>query len=97
MTELAQEAARQLKILTGFDRVMVYRFHPDGSGEVIAEVAAAGLEPFLGLHYPASDIPQQARILYQRNWLRIIADINARPALLHRDREPQRRRCSTCR
>jgi light-regulated signal transduction histidine kinase (bacteriophytochrome) len=82
LTELAQEAARQLKILNGFDRVMVYRFAPDGSGEVIAEVAAAGLEPFLGLHYPASDIPKQARILYQRNWLRIIADVNAKPARL---------------
>ena len=82
LTELAREAARQLKVLTGFDRVMVYQFHPDGSGEVIAEVAAAGLEPFLGLHYPASDIPRQARILYQRNWLRIIADINARAAAL---------------
>jgi light-regulated signal transduction histidine kinase (bacteriophytochrome)/CheY-like chemotaxis protein len=82
LTELAQEAARQLKILNGFDRVMVYRFHPDGSGEVIAEVAASGLEPFLGLHYPASDIPKQARILYQRNWLRIISDINAKPASL---------------
>ncbi|MGA7808932.1 HWE histidine kinase domain-containing protein [Bradyrhizobium sp.] len=82
LAELAQEAARQLKVLTGFDRVMVYRFHPDGSGEVIAEAAASGLEPFLGLHYPASDIPRQARILYQRNWLRIIADIDARPAAL---------------
>jgi light-regulated signal transduction histidine kinase (bacteriophytochrome)/CheY-like chemotaxis protein len=82
LIDLAQEAARQLRVLTGFDRVMVYRFHPDGSGEVIAEVAAAGLEPFLGLHYPASDIPRQARILYQRNWLRIIADINAQPATL---------------
>jgi light-regulated signal transduction histidine kinase (bacteriophytochrome) len=80
--ELAQEAARQLKILSGFDRVMVYRFHADGSGEVIAEVAKAGLEPFLGLHYPASDIPQQARALYQRNWLRIIADIDQRPVPL---------------
>ncbi|MBR0793804.1 GAF domain-containing protein [Bradyrhizobium jicamae] len=82
LTELAQEASRQLKVLTGFDRVMVYRFAEDGSGEVIAEAAASGLEPFLGLHYPASDIPRQARILYQRNWLRIIADINARPARL---------------
>jgi light-regulated signal transduction histidine kinase (bacteriophytochrome)/CheY-like chemotaxis protein len=80
LIELAQESARQLKILTGFDRVMVYRFHPDGSGEVIAEAAASGLEPFLGLHYPASDIPRQARILYQRNWLRIIADVDSRPA-----------------
>lgn len=86
MLELAREAARQVKALTGFDRVMVYRFHPDGSGEVIAEVASAGLEPFLGLHYPASDIPKQARILYKRNWLRIIADIRAAPAPLVADR-----------
>jgi light-regulated signal transduction histidine kinase (bacteriophytochrome)/CheY-like chemotaxis protein len=82
LLDLAQEAARQLKVLTGFDRVMVYRFHPDGSGEVIAEAASSGLEAFLGLHYPASDIPKQARTLYQRNWLRIIADINAEPAQL---------------
>lgn len=82
MIDLAQEGARQLKLLTGFDRVMVYRFHPDGAGEVIAEVAGSGLEPFLGLHYPASDIPKQARQLYERNWLRIIADINAAPAQL---------------
>ena len=82
IAELAQESARQMKILTGFDRVMVYRFHPDGSGEVIAEVAGGGLEPFLGLHYPASDIPRQARLLYQRNWLRIIADVNTGPAVL---------------
>jgi light-regulated signal transduction histidine kinase (bacteriophytochrome)/CheY-like chemotaxis protein len=82
LRELAQESARQMKILTGFDRVMVYRFHEDGSGEVIAEVAASGLEPFLGLHYPASDIPRQARLLYQRNWLRIIADVNTSPVLL---------------
>lgn len=82
MRDLAQEAARQLKTLTGFDRVMVYQFHPDDSGEVIAEAAASGLEPFLGLHYPASDIPRQARMLYQRNWLRIIADINSAPVPL---------------
>ncbi len=96
VTELAQEAARQVKILTGFDRVMVYRFHPDGSGEVIAEVAAAGLESFLGLHYPASDIPAQARTLYTRNWLRIIADIGAKPVPLTSTR-PTARRCSISR
>jgi light-regulated signal transduction histidine kinase (bacteriophytochrome)/CheY-like chemotaxis protein len=82
MADLAQEAARQLKVLTGFDRVMVYQFQPDGSGEVIAEAAEAELERFLGLHYPASDIPRQARVLYQRNWLRIIADVNSTPAAL---------------
>ncbi len=73
-------AAREMRGLTGFDRVMVYRFDHDGSGEVIAESARGGLESYLGLHYPASDIPRQARILYERNWLRIIPDISARPA-----------------
>jgi len=73
-------AAREMRGLTGFDRVMVYRFDHDGSGEVIAESARGGLESYLGLHYPASDIPRQARILYERNWLRIIPDISARSA-----------------
>ncbi|MCI4662230.1 MAG: GAF domain-containing protein [Neomegalonema sp.] len=69
-------AARFVKALTGFDRVMVYRFRPDNTGEVIAESAASGLEPFLGLRYPASDIPKQARELYRRSLLRIISDVN---------------------
>lgn len=73
-------AAREMRGLTNFDRVMIYRFDQDGSGEVIAEAARGGLESYLGLHYPASDIPQQARILYERNWLRIIPDIAARPS-----------------
>jgi light-regulated signal transduction histidine kinase (bacteriophytochrome)/CheY-like chemotaxis protein len=76
---LSRIAARELRALTGFDRVMVYRFAPDGSGEVIAESATSGLESFLGLHYPASDIPRQARVLYERNWLRIIPDTEAQP------------------
>src|SRR6476661_7152636 len=71
--------------LRTFYRVMIYRFDQDGSGEVIAESARAGLEPYLGLHYPASDIPRQARILYERNWLRIIPDVNATPVAI----EPQ--------
>ncbi len=74
-----QKAALQLRALIGFDRVMVYRFDQDGAGEVIAETLQAHLTPYLGLHYPASDIPQQARILYERNLLRIIADIGATP------------------
>ena len=70
-------AAREMRAMTGFDRVMVYRFDHDGSGEVISESARGGLESYLGLRYPASDIPRQARILYERNWLRLIADIPA--------------------
>lgn len=78
--KLSSVAARELRALTGFDRVMVYRFAPDDSGEVIAESAEDGIESFLGLHYPASDIPRQARVLYERNWLRIIPDIDAAPS-----------------
>jgi light-regulated signal transduction histidine kinase (bacteriophytochrome)/CheY-like chemotaxis protein len=72
-----REGARQARALTGFDRVMVYRFDENGAGEVVAEAARAGIGSFLGLHYPASDIPVQARALYTRNLFRIIADIDA--------------------
>lgn len=75
----AQEGARLVRGLSGFDRVMVYRFDADGSGEVVAESCRAGIGSFKGLHYPASDIPKQARILYKRNLLRVIADVDATP------------------
>lgn len=75
-------AAREMRRLTGFDRVMIYRFDHDGSGEVIAESVRGGLDSYLGLHYPASDIPRQARILYERNWLRIIPDVSAIPVAI---------------
>lgn len=74
-----REGARQVRALLGFDRVMVYRFATDGSGEVVAEAVRAGIGKFLGLHYPASDIPVQARELYKRNLLRMITDVNATP------------------
>jgi light-regulated signal transduction histidine kinase (bacteriophytochrome) len=86
-----REAVRQMRALTGFDRVMVYRFDPDGSGVVIAESARSSLEPYLGLHYPASDIPKQARALYERNWLRIIADVDAAPVAVLPQRDPEGR------
>lgn len=73
------EGARQVRALTGFDRVMVYRFSPEGSGEVVAEACRSGIGSFLGLHYPATDIPVQARALYKRNLLRVITDVEATP------------------
>ncbi|MBT2185968.1 HWE histidine kinase domain-containing protein [Sphingobium nicotianae] len=75
-----REGARQVRAITGFDRVMVYKFDNEGSGEVVAEALSGGVESFLGLHYPASDIPVQARQLYVRNIFRIIADVKAVPA-----------------
>ena len=80
--ESCSAAAGAMRTATGFDRAMVYRFLPDESGMVVAENARPDLESFLGLHYPASDIPRQARELYRRNWLRTIADVNYVPAPL---------------
>ena len=68
-----------IRNITGYDRVMVYRFDSDGHGEVIGEDKADGMEPFLGLHYPATDIPQQARRLYLLQRIRAIVDVAYRP------------------
>lgn len=82
LTALYRETVRQLRGVTGFDRVMLYRFADTGAGEVIAESARSGIGSFLGLHYPASDIPAQARALYVRNQTRIIADVHSTPSLV---------------
>jgi light-regulated signal transduction histidine kinase (bacteriophytochrome) len=68
--------------LAGYDRVMFYHFDPAGHGEVLAEAKAEHLEPFLGLHYPASDIPHRARELYLRNRVRVLVDVNYEPVPL---------------
>jgi GAF domain-containing protein len=79
-------AVEQVRALTGFDRVMAYRFDPEWNGEVVAESRRGDLDPYLGLWYPASDIPAQARALYRRNPSRLIADVDAVPAVLtHED------------
>ena len=79
MSAFLRDGARQVRALTGFDRVMVYRFAEGGDGEVVAEALRPGIDSFFGLHYPASDIPQQARALYLRNIFRVIADVQAQP------------------
>lgn len=73
---MAQEAARGLRALSGFARVKVYQFQRDGSGRVIAEARAPDQKSYLDLRFPASDIPAQARALYSRSLLRLIADVN---------------------
>jgi two-component system, chemotaxis family, sensor kinase Cph1 len=78
--ELGNVVVEQMRRVTGFERVLFYRFHEDGHGSVDAEAKEPGLEPYLGLHYPASDIPAQARELYRKNWLRLIFDGKAKPA-----------------
>lgn len=77
--ELCAVSATQVRQMLGFDRVMIYRFHSDDSGEVVAEEKRDDLQSYLGLRYPKTDIPQQARALFLRNRFRIIADIEREP------------------
>jgi len=83
MSMLLQGAAADVRALSGFDRVMIYRFDEDWNGEVLAESTGAGaLVTYLGLRFPATDIPEQARRLYLRNPLRLVVDVAYVPALL---------------
>jgi chemotaxis family two-component system sensor kinase Cph1 len=78
-----QIAAERVRTVAGYDRVMVYRFMEDDSGWVFAEAKRGDLSPLLDLHYPASDIPKQARALYVRSPIRLITQIDYAPAPLH--------------
>lgn len=66
----------EIRALTGMDRVMVYKFHADGHGEVLAESKRADLDAWLGLHYPAEDIPKPAREIFRKTWIRPVPDIS---------------------
>jgi light-regulated signal transduction histidine kinase (bacteriophytochrome) len=79
---LCQMAAERVREVAQYDRVLVYRFMQDDSGWVIAESRDPELQPFLNLHYPAADIPKQARALYIKSWLRLITQVNYDPAPL---------------
>jgi two-component system, chemotaxis family, sensor kinase Cph1 len=82
LNALCQMATASVHRVAQYDRVMIYRFMADGSGWVIAESRAPELSPFLDLHYPAADIPQQARALYLKSWLRLITQVDYDPAPL---------------
>lgn len=82
MQALLNRLVAEVRSLTGFDRVMAYRFRHDQSGEVVAESVRADLDPYLGRRYPASDIPAQARRLYVLNSLRLIGDVGYQPVPL---------------
>lgn len=78
-----QTVVERVRRFTGFDRVMLYQFMPDAHGCVVAEAKRDDQEAFLGLHYPATDIPVPARRLYELNWIRTIADVDAPPVRIH--------------
>lgn len=70
---------KKIRHLIGYDRVMFYKIDEEGHGEVIAEDKRGHLDPFLGLHFPASDIPSQARRLYIKNRVRQLCNVNYAP------------------
>jgi PAS domain-containing protein len=76
---LFDAAVSHIRTIAGYDRVMCYKFDPDGHGEIAAEAREPHLEPYLGLHYPSSDIPQRARALSIRNRVRVLVDVNYSP------------------
>ncbi|XP_062212437.1 phytochrome C [Phragmites australis] len=82
---LCDVLVREVSELTGYDRVMAYKFHEDEHGEVIAECRRSDLEPYLGLHYPATDIPQASRFLFMKNKVRMICDCAATPVKIIQD------------
>ncbi|WP_182086824.1 HWE histidine kinase domain-containing protein [Aureimonas sp. ME7] len=88
---LYRECVRQLRGITGFDRVMLYRFQDSGAGSVIAETARSSIGSFLGLNYPATDIPPQARALYIRNQVRLIADVGSQTVPIVPELDPHGR------
>ncbi|XP_010252757.1 PREDICTED: phytochrome C-like [Nelumbo nucifera] len=84
---LCDVLVREVSDLTGYDRIMVYKFHEDEHGEVVAECRRPDLESYLGLHYPATDIPQASRFLFLKNKVRMICDCLAPPVKVIHDKK----------
>lgn len=89
---LYHQIAEAVSDLTGYERVMVYRFDRDWHGEVVAEKLTSTVDSYMGLHFPASDIPEQARALYARSWLRIIPVVDYVPVALEPPLHPKTQR-----
>ena len=83
LAEYCHIIVKEVQKVTEFDRVMLYQFDRDGHGKVIAEAKRADLEPYLGLHYPESDIPPAARKLLSSNWIRLIPDATANAVAMY--------------
>lgn len=92
VTDLWAKTAAGVRTITGFDRVMIYHFYPDSHGQIVGEARADDIEPYLGLHYPASDIPEQARQLYLTKRSRLIVNSGVEHAALLSDANQQEAR-----
>lgn len=81
--DVSRAAISELRKLTGFDGMMMYRFDSEWNGTVIAEEKVPELENYLGHTFPASDVPRQARELYLKNPYRLIPDRDYQPVRLY--------------
>nr|WP_306469653.1 ATP-binding protein [Oscillatoria laete-virens] len=88
LQDFCQVIVQEVRNVTGFDRVMLYKFDDDGHGEVLAEDKLDEMESYLGLHYPESDIPQPARKMFLSNWIRVIPDAKAEAVPLYPAQNP---------
>lgn len=89
LTQFFQIIVQEVRKVTGFDRVMLYRFDRDNHGEVMAEDKAPEMESYMELHFPESDIPEPARRMFVSNWIRTIPDATAEPIDLYPPLNPQ--------
>jgi diguanylate cyclase (GGDEF)-like protein len=80
LVDACQRATEEVRAVTGYDRIMIYRFAEDQSGSVLAEVRSDDAQSYLHHRFPASDIPSQARELYRRSLIRVIPDVSYAPA-----------------
>lgn len=90
---LCDTVVEDVQKLTGYDRVMLYKFHDDDHGEVVSEIRRSDLEPYLGIHFPANDIPQAARFLFKQNRVRMICDCYAIPVMVIQSKELKQPLC----
>ncbi|UOB19172.1 ATP-binding protein [Abyssalbus ytuae] len=88
LQEIFEKSVEEIKNLTGFDRVMFYKFDTQYNGEVVAEAKTPELNSFFKMHFPESDIPAQARALYVKNKIRLIANVNSAPSPVIPNGEP---------
>jgi chemotaxis family two-component system sensor kinase Cph1 len=89
LNDFCQVIVKEVRKITGFDRVMLYKFDEDGHGAVVAEEKLKSMEPYLGLHYPESDIPKPARKLFSSNWIRLIPEVRAEGVALYPAKNPR--------
>jgi chemotaxis family two-component system sensor kinase Cph1 len=89
LQEFFDLAVARTRSFSGYDRVMAYKFAEDGSGHVIAEAKRDDLEPYLGLHYPATDIPAPARRMFSLSWLRHLPDVDYDPVPMVPENHPE--------